>query len=66
MAGQRVFQRPNVDLALGALMAVVGPSGSGRTVDMPLFAIARLAGFAAHYLEELGERPVRYRAIARG
>ena len=66
VAGQRVLQRPNVDLALGALMAVVGPPSSGRAADIPLFAIARLAGLAAHYLEELGERPVRYRAIARG
>ena len=31
----------------------------------PLFAIARIAGWAAHLAEELGERPVRYRGLAR-
>lgn len=61
VAGQRVMQRPNVDLALGALTFT-----AGLPDDVPLFAIARIAGLAAHYLEELGERPVRYRAIARG
>lgn len=61
VAGERVMHRPNVDLALGALTVV-----AGLPADAPLFAIARLAGLAAHYDEELTERPVRYRAIARG
>ncbi|MFV0307197.1 MAG: citrate/2-methylcitrate synthase [Desertimonas sp.] len=61
VAGQRVMHRPNVDLALGALTFT-----AGLPADAPLFAIARIAGLAAHYLEELAERPVRYRAIARG
>lgn len=61
VAGQRVLHRPNVDLALGALTAVAGLSP-----ELPAFAVARLAGLTAHYLEELSERPVRYRAIARG
>lgn len=61
VVAERVFQRPNADLAIGALTAVARWSP-----DVPLFAVARLAGLAAHYLEELGERPVRYRAIARG
>ena len=42
VAGQRVFQRPNVDLALGALMAVAHRDGqptAGRPADIPLFAI---------------------------
>jgi hypothetical protein len=30
-----------------------------------LFAVARLAGFAAHLTEELAERPLRYRGLAR-
>nr|WP_287394220.1 citrate/2-methylcitrate synthase [Candidatus Microthrix sp.] len=32
---------------------------------MPIFAVARIAGWAAHYAEELDERPVRYRGLAR-
>ena len=33
--------------------------------DVPIFAVARIAGWAAHYAEELDERPVRYRGLAR-
>jgi citrate synthase len=52
---------PNVDLALAALTWSAGlPAGAGRTI----FSIARLAGWTAHYLEELGERPLRFRARA--
>ncbi len=52
---------PNCDLALAALSWGTGmPPDSGRT----MFAVARVAGWAAHYLEELGERPVRFRARA--
>ena len=36
------------------------PSDTGRN----LFAIARVAGWAAHYMEELAERPLRFRARA--
>ncbi|WP_040494437.1 citrate/2-methylcitrate synthase [Ilumatobacter nonamiensis] len=58
-AGSYIAQPPNVDLALGALTYVMDlPPGC------PLFAIARLAGFAAHYREELDERPVRYRGLS--
>ena len=53
-------KRPNVDLGLGALTFVAGLPG-----DIPLFAVARIAGFAAHLQEEMRERPVRYRGIAR-
>jgi citrate synthase len=59
-AGIRLTQRPNVDLGLGALSFV-----AGFPADAPLFAIARLAGFAAHYLEEREERPLRFRGMAR-
>jgi citrate synthase len=59
-AGMRVTQRPNVDLGMGGLTYVTGLPG-----DVPIFAIARIAGFVAHYLEESTERPVRYRGIAR-
>lgn len=59
-AGRAIGHLPNVDLALGALYFV------GRLpFDAPLFAIARIAGWAAHYEEELGERPVRFRGLAR-
>jgi citrate synthase len=52
---------PNCDLALAALSWGTGmPPDAGRTI----FAVARVAGWAAHYLEELNERPVRFRARA--
>jgi citrate synthase len=51
----------NCDLALAALSWGTGmPPDTGRT----LFAVARLAGWAAHYMEELTERPLRFRARA--
>jgi citrate synthase len=52
---------PNVDLALAAMALATGmPSDAGRTI----FTVARVAGWTAHYLEELDERPLRYRARA--
>lgn len=52
---------PNCDLALAALSWGTGmPPDSGRTI----FAVARIAGWTAHYLEELSERPLRFRARA--
>jgi citrate synthase len=56
----RLMRRPNVDLGVGALSFV-----GGLPADVPLFAVARLAGFAAHLDEELQERPLRYRGLAR-
>ncbi len=58
--GVRLTRQPNVDLGLAAL-AFVG----GLPVDVPLFAVARLAGFAAHLVEERAERPLRFRGLAR-
>ena len=58
--GVRMTKRPNVDLGLGALTFV-----AGLPDDIEPFAVARLAGFAAHLQEELEERPVRYRGLAR-
>ena len=52
---------PNCDLALAALSWGTGmPPDTGRTI----FAVARVAGWCAHYLEELTERPLRFRARA--
>ena len=51
----------NCDLALAALSWGTGmPPDTGRTI----FTVARIAGWAAHYLEELAERPLRFRARA--
>jgi citrate synthase len=51
----------NCDLALAALSWGTGmPPDAGRTI----FAVARIAGWTAHYMEELGERPLRFRARA--
>ena len=59
-AAIRVAHHPNVDLALGALTWVLD-----LPPDAPLFAVARIAGWTAHYLEEIDERPVRFRGLAR-
>lgn len=58
-AGPLVSRQPNIDLALGALTYV-----AGLPPDLPLFAIARIAGWTAHHLEELQEPPVRFRGLA--
>ena len=51
----------NSDLALAALSWGTGmPSDAGRTI----FTLARIAGWTAHYQEELTERPLRFRARA--
>ena len=51
----------NCDLALAALSwGTDMPPDTGRTI----FAVARIAGWAAHYTEELTERPLRFRARA--
>ena len=57
-AGRRLAHLPNVDLALGALL-----HAGGFPADAPLFAVARLAGWGAHYDEETTERPVRFRGL---
>jgi citrate synthase len=59
-AGREIGHLPNVDLALGALYFV-----GELPHDAPVFAIARIAGWTAHYVEELGERPVRFRGLSR-
>jgi citrate synthase len=59
-ADLRIAQQPNVDFGLAVLSQV-----GGLDPDLPLFALARIAGWAAHCLEELEERPVRFRGLAR-
>lgn len=59
-SARRIDRLPNVDFALAALHLI-----GGLPADAPLFALARIAGWAAHYDEELTERPVRYRGMAR-
>ena len=61
LAAEHSIPPPNVDLALAAMAWAAGMSpDAGRTT----FAVARVAGWTAHYLEELDERPLRYRARA--
>jgi citrate synthase len=61
LAADHTIPLPNVDLALAAVAWATGmPPDAGRT----LFAVARVAGWAAHYLEELREKPLRYRPRA--
>jgi citrate synthase len=53
--------KPNCDLALAALSWGTGmPPDAGRTI----FTVARIAGWTAHYQEELMERPLRFRTRA--
>lgn len=58
-AGRSIGHLPNIDLALGAMYHV-----GGLPRDAPIFAIARIAGWAAHYEEEIRERPVRFRGLS--
>jgi citrate synthase len=61
VAAEHAVPLPNVDLALAAITWATGMApDAGRT----LFAVVRVAGWVAHYLEELTERPLRYRARA--
>ena len=61
LAREHGIPAPNIDLALAALSWVANlPADTGRT----LFSVARLAGWTAHYLEEIAERPLRFRARA--
>jgi citrate synthase len=52
---------PAVELGLGAL---VWASGAEQAFATAIFSLARMAGWTAHYLEELGEPAVRFRALA--
>jgi citrate synthase len=61
LADSHHYPAPNVDLGIGALVLATGmPADAGQTI----FALARMAGWTAHYLEELTEAPLRFRARA--
>jgi len=61
LAQAQRLPEPNLDLGLGALTFAGGMSPrAGRTI----FTISRVVGWVGHYLEELQERPLRYRARA--
>jgi citrate synthase len=61
LAAAHAIPGPNIDLALAALSWIAGLRvDTGRTI----FSVARLTGWTAHYLEELSERPLRFRARA--
>ncbi|HMD46282.1 MAG TPA: citrate/2-methylcitrate synthase [Acidimicrobiales bacterium] len=61
LARRQGLPPPNVDLGLAAVTYTAGLApDAGRT----LFTLARVAGWAAHFTEELGEPPLRFRARA--
>jgi citrate synthase len=62
LISRRTDDPPNIDFGLGALtwLAEMGPE-AGEAV----FAISRTAGWIAHGLEELTERPLRFRPRGR-
>jgi citrate synthase len=61
LAKAQRLPEPNIDLGLGALTFAGAMSPrAGRTI----FTISRVVGWIGHYLEELQERPLRYRARA--
>ncbi len=61
LAAARGFPKPNIDLGLAALTFVAGMDAEAGAA---LFKVSRVAGWVAHYLEELTEPPLRYRARA--
>jgi citrate synthase len=57
-ADGRVTEEPNSDFGLAALTWVTGMT---RDAGEATFAIARVAGWVAHTIEEYGEAPLRFR-----
>jgi citrate synthase len=58
---ERAGQAPNVDLAVAALALANGmPADAGEAI----MAVARMAGWLAHVIEEYGEAPLRFRPRA--
>ena len=58
----RIAVRPNVDWATGALAFVADLEP--HAIDL-VMAIARMAGWTAHVLEEYRAAPLRFRGVAR-
>lgn len=58
---ERLGLAPNVDCALAAMSALAGMDADVNGV----FAVARTAGWVAHGLAELDERPLRFRPSSR-
>ena len=61
LATERGLPAPNVDFGLAALTFVAGMDAEAGGA---MFKVSRVAGWVAHYLEELAEPPLRYRARA--
>ncbi len=61
LLAERVPQPLNIDFALGAFTWLADMGAAGGT---SIF-IARTAGWIAHGIEEFGEKPVRFRPVAR-
>lgn len=61
LAADAELPAPNVDLAVGALALCAELAEDGLPA---LFGVSRSIGWVAHYLEELGEPPLRFRARA--
>lgn len=61
LAADADLPAPNIDLALGALAYCTDMAP--ETLPL-LFAVARCPGWVAHYMEELDEAPLRFRARA--
>ena len=62
MAGRSGDAAPNIDLALAAFTLEHDmPADAGEAI----FAVARIAGWIAHALEEYADRPLRFRPTGR-
>ncbi|MDH3754988.1 MAG: citrate synthase [Acidimicrobiia bacterium] len=62
LGAERSGRAPNIDMAIGALTWLADTDTEAGEV---IFAVARTAGWLAHAIEELGEKPARFRPEAR-
>lgn len=60
-ARERDFPKPNIYLSVGLLVFATGASAEAGSF---IFGLSRFAGWTAHYLEELREPALRFRARA--